>query len=290
MALGVQAARQQAAQRTARTDSRQAVCVDVDWGEQLATVNVGGAERVMPWVGPAPWPGDPVRVVTAGQIPVCWAVYGSPMGTVASATSELATVVGDDGETYIYPYRVGDALSPADRVRLDHAGRIVLAEYTDEPPGSSYVPPAPPPGPSSGARTFYPTDSGQYQGGKYLNQYVEISVTRSGFYWYGKQIANTIPNTATITGAGLFLSEVWDNVPGAPSKLGAHADPSTVHGPSAPGLSGAIDVYGSGWIDILPFANALRDGTAFGVGFAANFGWRRFDTAARSGAIHMEWK
>lgn len=290
MALGQRTARQQAAQRTARTDSREAVCVSVDWPAQLAVVNVGGVERVMPWAGPAPWPGDTVRVVTAGQVPVCWVTHGSPMGTVLSASSELATVAGDDGRTYAYPFRVGDALAPGDRVRLDHVGRMVLGEYTDEPPGIEYVTPAAPPAASGGSRTFYPTDSGNYYlGTSYKSQYVEVSSQRSAFYWYGRQIANSIPDGATVTIARLKLVELWDKATLAASHLGTHADPSAAHGPSAPTLSGSIDVTSGGTINILPFAAALRDGDAFGVGFALGYGWRRFDTGARSGAIYMEW-
>lgn len=288
--LGKQNARDLSKLRAGRSDFADALCVDVDWVQRLATVNVGGADQIMSWSGDAPWPGDRVRVLTLGQKPVCVVQHGSPIGTVVSATSSLATVLGDDGVTYAYPYRVGDALVPGDRVRLDHAGRAVLLEYTAEPPGSEYDPPPAPPSAVITSRSFYPTDATNYRFGSPTDSpFAEVSVNRAAYYWYGTQIASTIPDGATVTLARLNLVEVWDELPSVVSRLGRHASAGTVRTAAPPALTGAIELSGGGAINILPFAAALAAGDAHGVGFYAGFGWRRFDAAARSGSIYMEW-
>lgn len=286
---GQQVARLLAAQKQGLSDTRDAVCVDVDYVTRLATVNVGGSVQVMAWAAAAPWPGDRVRVFTLGQKPVCVVSHGSPQGTVSSADSSQAVVVGDDGVTYTYPYRVGDALAPGDRVRLDHAGRFVAGEYTAEPPGSEYETPAAPPSSGTFSRTFYPTDSGNYRFGVYQTQFAEVSANRAAYYWYGTQIASTIPDAATITKAQLRLVEVWDELPTVPSRLGTHAQASSVHTSSAPAISGALELTGGGTINVATYATALKTGAAYGFGFPAGYGWRRFDSGARSGALYVEW-
>lgn len=289
--LGKQNARELSRLRAGRSDSTDALCVDVDWVERLATINLGGADQVMSWSGAAPWPGDRVRVMTLGQKPVCVVQHGAPIGTVVSATSSLATVLGDDDAIYTYPYRVGDALAPGDRVRLDHAGRAVLLEYTAEPPGSEYEPPPAPPSESVTKRTFYPTDSTNFRFGEPVDSpFAEVSANRAAYYWYGTQIASTIPDGATVTVARLRLVEVWDELPGVVSRLATHASSSSGRTATPPALSGAMELTGGGEINILPYAAALASGAAYGVGFPAGFGWRRFDAAARSGSIYMEWE
>lgn len=291
MSLGREVARELAAQRAGLSDTIDARCVDVDWAARLAVVNVGGAEQTMSWAGPAPWPGDRVRVMTLGQKPVAVVQHGAPIGTVSAASSTAATVLGDDGQTYVYPFRVGDAIAPGDRVRLDHAGRVVTLEYSEEPPGSDYTPPAPPPSQAVQARWFYPTDSANYRLGAYASSFAEVSANRSAFYWYGRQIASSIPDSATIVRARLSLAEVWDELPTVASRLGKHSSSSTSRTAAAPSLSGAIDgITGGGTVDISAFADDLKTGAAYGVGFYAGFGWRRFDAAARSGAIYIEWQ
>lgn len=287
--LGEQVARQVAGLRSSKSDQVDAVCVASDWDAGFVTVNIGGAEQVMSWVGSAPYPGDRVRVLTLGMKPVAVVQHGAPSGTVVSASSTLATVNGDDGRTYVYPFRVGDAIVPGDRVRLDHAGRCVALEYTEEPPGSEYEPPPAPPAAAVKARWFYPTDSGNYRFGSYVSQFAEVSENRAAYYWYGTQIASSIPDNATVTRAEIRLVEVWDELPGVVSRLATHTDASSVHSGAAPALSGAITVSGGGTINIASYANALKTGAAYGVGFPAGFGWRRFDSAAKSGAIYMEW-
>jgi len=265
--VGEDTARDLAGLRAGLSETTEGLCVAVSWSDRLVTVNLGGAEQVMPWAGSPPWVGERVRVVYVGQKPLCIAVLGSPMGTVQSVSGSKATVLGDDGVTYVYPYAFGDTLASGNIVRLDHAGHFVAARYATTQTAPIFDVPDAPPSAAKSA-TFRPIDSGNYRNGVFSSQFVEISTTRTGVLWYGSQIANTIPDSAVITRAEIQLVELWDEVPG----------------------TGTSNVSGSGAVSLLgTYADNLKTGAAFGIGFRKNFGWRRFDTYANSGAIYMEW-
>jgi hypothetical protein len=286
MPLGRNLARMEKTLREQGADTTQGICTAVNFTTGLATVNIGGAIQLMQWDGHHPWEGDKVRVTYAGKTPTCRPVYGSTQGTVLTVAANVATVTGDDGDTYVYPAAV--AVTSGARVRLDHAGRLVTGVYPAEPATPAYQAPATPPSETIHDRWFYPIDSGNYRLGTFTPGGVEISDNRSGYYWYGTQIADTLPDNATILEATINLTEEWDNVPGTPSHLGRHSQPTRAG--AAPALTGSIDVTGGGTTDIGTFAAALASGTAYGVGFAAGAGWRRFASAASSGGIHIRWK
>jgi hypothetical protein len=287
--IGASSAREFAQVRAGASDVDEGVCVDTDWDNGLVTVDIGGASRVMAWKGSAPWVGDTVIVDTLGRKPRAIVKHGAPVGTVTSVDSSVASVLADDGRTYTYPFRTGDALTPGDRVALDHSLHLVAAEYSSEPEGGEYTTPGGPPSSGGRAAWFYPTDSGHYRFGVYKNQNVEVSSERAGYYWYGTQIANTIPAGSTVSRMELNLVENWDNFPATLSQLKVHTDSSSVHG-SEPSLIGAaINVTGGGAINVLPFASALQSGGGYGVGFVIGTGWRQFGTGAVSGAIYVEW-
>lgn len=291
MGQGEQSARADSLVSQGLSDTVEGICLSIDYSTRLISADVGGAVQIMAWSGPAPWVGDRVRVVYAGRKPFAIAVYGSPLGTVQSVASGIATVTGDDGATYNYPYQNGLTVAAGQRFVLQHANKVLGNRLSAEPPGSSFVRPPAPPASGTRTQTFRPTDSGNYRSGTYQDQYVEISSTRSAFYWFGRQIANTIPDSATILAANIKLVELWDNVPGTPSQMANHTDPSSRHGTSPPTLGVTdINVSGGGTIDITSLAGFLRDGVGFGVGFRVNTGWRRFDTYARSGSITIKWR
>lgn len=272
-------------------DIVEGVCVGMDWASRLASVNIGGGVQMMRWDGYPPNEGDTVRVTYAGRVPTCRVVYGAAAGSVQSVASGIATVLGDDDRVYVYPAAVTVAFG--NRVRLDHAGRMVVAAYPAEPGTPVYEVEPAPPARTEQERWFYPIDSGNYRFGTYYSGPAEVSSNRAAYYWYGTQIAGSIPDDAQILFAEVSLAEEWDNVPGTPSKLGTHGE-ATRSG-SAPGLTGAIDVFGGGGINLMPggdtsFPDRLKSGGAYGLGFAAGFGWRRFSSAASSGGIRIRWK
>lgn len=279
--------------RRGASSSTEGEVTGVDWSSGVATVNMGGVSRVMGWAGPAPLVGSRVRVVKAGQQSVCWVSgEGSSFGEVVSTGSGVVSVTGDDGVSYTYAHEFGASFSAGQRVALDHARQLVLFRVSNEPapPPDPVLPSAPVP--SRVTKTFRPNASGNWYSaaGRWDSTFAEISTSRSGYYFYGTQIANSIPDSATIVRATISLREVWDNVPGTPSLMGTHGYASRPS--SGPlGLSGSLPVSGSGSVVLTAtMANALKTGAAFGVGFAQNTGWRRFDSYFRSGAITITWE
>lgn len=262
----------------------------VSWSSRAVTVDVGGVVQPMRWEGTAPSVGDRVRVKWAGGQPFCSAVHGAALGTVDVVGSNVVTVTGDDGGSYTYPHEFGASFSVGQRVAMDHDAEVVLFRLSTDPAAKVPVETATPPDRGTTSQTFYPTDSANWwaTGGRWDAPFAEVSVSRSAFYFYGTQIADTIPNSATVVSASLQLREVWDRVPGVASLVGTHGAASRPG--SAPALSGATAVDGSGSWDITGLATALKNGTAFGVGMAQNTGWRQFDSYARSGAITVTWQ
>lgn len=265
--------------------------VDQDWDNGNVTVSIGGTEQRMGWIQTAPWPGDTVQVVSLGGAVFCVGVYGPAMGTVQSTGGGFATVLGDDSRSYTYPH-VGTAPAAASRVRLDHAGRGVLAgEYPVEPADSEYVRPAPPPPVAASEAWFHPAWSGNWRP-SFGGSAVEISSSRMGMYGYGTQIRDTIPDSATITVAQLHLVQNWDNVPGVASSMGLHGHNGMPGSADNGSLSGVIGVPGGSQVVNLvgAFADALKTGAALGVGFRSGAsGWRQYAQAPGSGRVFMRW-
>lgn len=283
---GEKSARFDAEVKAGLSASLEGTCVGYQFASRLVIINVGGVPIPLPWIGSAPWKGDTVRILKLGETRVCQSVYGSAIGTVVSVASSVATVLGDDGVTYQYPVRVGDTISAAHRVRLDHAGQLVLGRYAVEPPSSDLNTPSGPPVGAGGAQTFLPTASGSYRSGVFRGPDVEVNVSRTGMYWYGSQIADTIPDGAVITSASIALVELYDQI-GVASLLGTH----TQAAPSGePVISGVVSINSGGTFSIMAVADALKTGAALGVGFQKNTGYRAFASSASSGAITITWQ
>jgi hypothetical protein len=276
------------ARKTAESSEGQVT--SVSYSARTVLVDTGGVEQPMRWLGSAPKRGDRVRVFWVGGQPVCATVSGVALGTVASVGTNVVTVTGDDGGSYTYPHEFGASFSAGQRVALNHDAEVVLFRLSTDP--TAKTPATPTQAPVSGRveRTFYPIDSANWwsTGGRWDAPYAEVSVSRSAYYFYGSQIADTIPNSATVLSASIRVVELWDKVGGVASLLGTHT--ATTRPGSPPALSGATAIDGTGSWDITGLAVALKNGTAFGVGFAQNTGWRRFDSYARSGAITIIWE
>lgn len=288
MGQGVVSARSNADLAKGASSSDRGVCTAVDYAARLCTVNLGGAEQVMAWAGYAPWVGDTVVVAYLGRRPVALAQWGSPMGTVTGSDSDAITATGDDGAVYVYPYTIGYSPAPGDRVPLLHAHRHIPGEYTDEPAGSVLDTPSGPPG-GMGATTFYPIDSAGWRfGNVYQGANVDASASKSGAWFYGTQLRDTLAGR-TVTNLTLNLGAVvFDYFPGVDTPLGYHGE-SGGHGGSEPSFSGSISVTGGGSVDITSFAGAFQSGAAFGVGFAAGSGQRQFADYTRAGSISATW-
>lgn len=277
------------AQKTAGT--AEGYVVSQDWDNRLVTVNVGGSEQTLKWEGDAPWPGGTVRVHSLGLNPYCTAVWGAPLGTVQSVGSGYATVLGDDSLSYTYVDTVG--VSAGNRVRLDHAGRCVVAVLSVEPADSEVESVAPVAAPSATrfARWFDPQWSGNFRPG-FAGPAVEISTSRMGMYGFGSQIADTIPDSASLAVMQLHLVQNWDYVPGVASSMGTHSFNGMPGSASNANLSGTTAVPGGNQVVNLlgSVGDALKTGAAFGVGFrSGSSGWRQYAAAPGSGRIYAEW-
>lgn len=279
-------------------DSTEGVVVEQDWDNGFVLVNFGGTEQRMKWALGAPWPGDKVRKVSLGGAVFCIPVWGAPLGTVITTAAGFATVLGDDSKTYSYPH-VGGAPANGARVRLDHGGRgVPSGTYSVEPANSEFIPPPPPPPPSGGGAGgrqvwFHPSWSGNWNPG-FQDPSVTVSSSRTGFYGYGTQIADTIPDSAVLTVCQLHLSKTWESgsTTGVSTSMGLHG----FNGP--PGSASSGDLFGSysfgpneTVINLLgAFADALKVGSALGVGFrSGSNGWRTYAPAPVSGRIFAAW-
>ena len=276
------------------SETTEGVVQAVDWVASLVTVIVTGVSFDMPWIGPAPWVGDRVRVLTLGRRPFAALIEGAGAGTAQTTTGGFVTVLGDDGVSYRYEHL---DVAPANgaRVALDHGRRVVLGTYATgavEPPR----PPEPgpkPPSTESRSASFGPLWSGNWRGGGFAGDAAETSTTRTAAYGYGTTIANTIPDAAQIVRAELHLVTAWDQYPNFAASMGAHGFDGRPGAMNDGHLSGEIRVPGGAGtrvVDIRGFADALKTGSALGVGFRTNFGWRQYVAAPGSGWIYMEWR
>lgn len=276
-----------------RADSTEGVCTAVDWAAGEAVVNTNGQERRARFAGEPPWPGDRVRVVQAGVGNLmCFTIYGAPMGTVITTASGVATVQGDDSVTYQYPYR-GTAPANGARVRIDHAGRCIPpGAYAVEPAGSDFVaPPAPPV--VGGSATFTATWSGSWRYGSYDTSGIESSFSRVAGFGFGSAVADTIPDTATVTVAQLLLSRDW-NKSGSPTPIqfGSHGFGDQPGVLAEGNLSGSLLVPQDTFtVDLMGFADALKTGAVRGFGIYPNEAyWIRYSPAPNGARVYMEWQ
>lgn len=268
------------------------IVVTVDWVNRVAVVNSAGFEQPMPWLGPAPWRGSEVRVLSLGKQVMCALIEGAPIGTAQTTAGGISMVLGDDGVKYLYPHR-GDAPTAGDRVRLDHAGRAVEAgKYSTEPPGSDYVPPPVPP-PTGGSSWFTSVWGGNWRSNADQGNDVTISDSRTAAYGWNSMIADTIPDSATVTTLLLYLEKAEELGPTStvPSLLGTHGEsrrPAVFNDGFVAGSVGVAPAW-SVVVDLLAagYGNAFKTGSACGVGFKSGNGWRRYAQSAR---IYAEWR
>lgn len=289
MSIGNQTARSEADLRNGMSDGSEGVCVAVDWATRLVTVNVGGGEIVMPMAGDTPWVGDRVTVGWLGMKPWCLgSTARAPIGTVEEAPDAGKVIVrGDDNVLYRYSYQSGASFAIGDVVAFHHPSKTVQYVLSSRPDEEL---PSVPGGAGSGAqyRTFNPIGSGNFRNGSYAGPEFEVSDNRRAIYWYGTQIRDSIPAGAVIQEASIYLAQEWDQRPATASRMGLHADGSNVGQPS---LFGELTVPGG--TQSLPlggFIDALRGGSAFGVGLYEGYGWRRFGSGASSGQIFVRWQ
>lgn len=309
MSVGKQAAADAASAAAAGSKYQVGTAMSVDWSQSPALVTVNlppGGEVEMPMVGDPPVLQRPCLVAFLGMKPVCVGTLARPvLGTVAgSPANGLLPVKADDGVTYQLAYNtnITSWVSNA-RVQIDwSAGGTVLCAVSADPYTHDDTRPVPPPvvpsKPHTGStsrQTFQPTDSGTQNAsagslsgkGNYWTQQVYCGDTTLGAYFYGGQLASTIPDNASITKVEVYLQAVRSS--GANPTIGVH---------SLSSKSGNIVVdqattvsLGTGW-KTLPnaFGEALKTGARRGLA-TAHGGYSIYAPAGSgSGQLRITWR
>lgn len=172
----------------------------------------GGRVPAHPALGFIPEVNDPVWVAVVDG--VAWMIGPTVLrpgnGEVVSESSGIAvvdTVIGEVSATY----NSGSTLSPGDQVKLYwNEGCHIIGVRSDSP-----VAPVPPPAGGGGGGvqtiTFSAIDSGSYQSGYgwRIND-VWSSASNIGAWFYGTKIRDTIPDSAVINNAEIYLPLVKD--------------------------------------------------------------------------------
>lgn len=273
------------------------VCLSIDWATYQAVVSVSGGTVPMPMVGTAPAVGDRVLVGILGNLPVCLGAVARPAtGTVAStAANGKVHVTGDDGADYTVAYDTAYTPAGGHRVALNWAvpGGFVLGRLSSdqalEAPSTITAPSA-----KLGEATFIPTDSGTYDVNfhDWFTSQVWSSSSTFGLYFYGGQIASTIPDNAEILEIRLYVDSVYTT--GNSPTIGLHSETGKA---GAPSVSSAVTIPGgSGWKGQgegvpLSFGDALKTGQALGLG-TSHGGYHKWSPARtnNSGALYIRWR
>lgn len=212
-----------------------------------------------------------------------------PEGEIVSTGSGLAEVSTDIG-TVQATYQSGASLNPGDVVKLFWSGGChVIGVLSTSTPADV---PAPGPG-VSGLRTtttFTAIDSGSYQAGfGWRINDVWSSANNYGAWFYGNKIRDTIPDSASIVSAEIYLPSP-DRLTGA-RPFGRHSYPSKPGG--APTISATSTLAGTaGWVAIPTSLIDHLKANDGGLGFALG-GWNIWPGTQRdglSGAVRVTYE
>lgn len=208
-----------------------------------------------------------------------------------TATGALTTVEYPNGSGVTAQLRRNSAYTPAlnDLVLLDWSSGGVIVGKIDSNP----TPPAPElpstGGPQDFDVTFTALDSGSYQSGYgWRTNDVWSSASNTGGWFYGSKIRDTIPDTAVITGAWIYLP-LQEQLGGAP--FGRHGSDSKPGG--ALGFADVTTLQSrSGWVPIpaglIDYLKANPGGLGFGFG-GKNI-WRGTQKDGSSGAVRVTYR
>lgn len=260
----------------------------------FATVNIGNSTVTLPFVGMyLPPPGHPVQINTQnGEVVVTGPARPLPgVGRISATGTPRATVTAW-GIAYSLPYHTSYTPVLNDDVAIVWSadGGLITGKVSAS---SNVVPPDPNPG--GGGGSFHPApftaiDSGTYRSGNgWWTNTVRASVD-DGAWFYGSKIKDTIPDTATITLARIYLPIQTINV-NAPGQLRVHTNATKPAGaPTFTGSSSPLSAV-AGWRDIPPaFIDYLKVNTG-GIGFDGGGFWINYGTASDglSGALDIAW-
>jgi len=169
-------------------------------------------------------------------------------GTVVSTSGGFATVSTDVGDVTA-TYEFGATLSAGQQVKLLWGNGCHVVSVMSTTPTPPTVPDPPPnPAPSQYTKTITANTSSSYQPGYgWRTNDVWSSAHNQGLWFYGTKIKDTIPDTATINSASVYLPYPLQLLGARP--FGRHGYGSPPSG--APTLSETYTLGGtSGWVSI----------------------------------------
>lgn len=187
-------------------------------------------------------------------------------GVFMSQTDGIATVQTDVGSVQAtFDIPAGSFTPGVSVVKLYWSGGCHILGIKSANPGGPEVPPAPGGGSRKYTRSFSAIDSGSFQPGRgWRTNDVWCSANNSGGWFYGNKIKDTIPDSAQIITAEIFLPQT-KNLGVAP--FGRHDSPTKPIGPLTFHATGELPGR-NGWVRI---PNALINhlkSNAGGLGFA----------------------
>jgi len=271
---------------------RQATFVGVTGGS--ASVDMGTSRFVCDFgAGYIPVPGETVQILSIGQRHTMFPVGPRPgIGTVMTVSATLVTVQTVAGDLAM-PYPFGMTLSSGDVVAIGWSeGARCIGKMTAAP-----VAPPPPPDPGGNvlrSATFLAIDAGSTDRGapRWWTGQPRAGNSTYGAWFYGSQIKDTIPASATFVSVEFYVS--WQKRSGSAPRFALHTA----------GTKGGIPSFASyvewappgGW-QVPPGAeswfNALKAGGAYaGVGLNQG-GDNIFSSLAQdswSGAVRFSWR
>lgn len=214
------------------------------------------------------------------------------LGTVTVAGSPLLTVTTSAGSQDL-PYLA----SYTPRTVSDVV--VIFGGYVLGKPSASLAPTYTPETAAAGSYStdFRADDSGTYYvpGTAYSTADVWCTSTgnNKGAWFYGATIANTIPDTATITRVQVYVNEFYNLYPTSLALIGLHTL-ETKSG--APTITSATTISsGTGWKELpTSFGDSLKAGTSKGVGTGSSgsSGYHKFRSRAAdadSGLLRIDW-
>jgi hypothetical protein len=256
-------------------------------------VSLGGKQVVLPFVGASlPPVGASVQVESRpGGVVVTGAA--APLPGVAKVTAVAAPMVtvAAWGREYTLRHASGYVPVVGHEVSVSwSADGGLVQDRVSAPAPVQAAPEQPLPATSS----FHPgpftaTGSGSY-GSRWFTNDVYASSSNTGGWWYGSKIRDTIPDSARIDAAAIFLAP--RQVSGSNPVLRLHSAESQPSGPLAfVGAPFALAGTRSGWVGIpLAWVNYLKANPG-GIGFEHG-GYSIFrgtGADALSGALDLSW-
>jgi len=273
-----------------------AVCDSIDWVSRSAMVNIGGGIVPARMSGTPPVLGATVWVLQVGDTYLC--VGGSVLPALAKVLSRdedgLWEVEADDTRRFRVSGPFGAEYPAGARVLMnwDAGGHIIMRVAGEVPRVPlAEAPPILPPSGTTQDRTFdfQPLDAGSWLGERWTTPDVIFGSVAAGWF-YGSQITDSIPSTATIVSVDVLLI-VGDASGAVEAQIGTHQERVRPVGEFPVGnlVSVGATPSGSSAFVRLPttFGDALKTGAAAGVGTRGT-GYRQF--VRGSGTLRIKWR